>query len=192
MEKDQVSGLCRLLVAGGSAGSLEVILDLLSGLGSVPYPIVIVMHRRVSAESSLSQVLASRTVMPVEEAEDKELLQGRRVYLAPADYHLLFESDGSVSLDASEKVHFSRPSIDVSFESAALAYGAGLVALLLSGGNADGAAGLEAVRKAGGRCLVENPDTAAVPFMPSSAIARLQPDAILSRGEMSSYVRQLR
>jgi two-component system chemotaxis response regulator CheB len=179
-----------LLVIGGSAGSLPVVLSVLSAIGeSFPVPILIVLHRNVGNESTLENLFSSRTGLPIKEVEEKDLLQARTVYLCPADYHVLLETDGSFSLDYSERVHFSRPSIDVAFRSAADVYGNGLLALLLSGGNSDGAEGLKHVKDRGGVTAVQDPVTAEVPYMPQQAIGRVLPDYVLPAVEIPGFIR---
>ena len=116
--------------------------------------------------------------------EDKTALVPGNIYVAPPDYHLLFEKDGLLALDTSEKVNYSRPSIDVSFESAASVYGSSLLAILLSGANADGTKGLTAVKSAGGKTAVQDPKTAEMPFMPEHALVHSRPDKILSLDEI--------
>ena len=133
----------KLLVIGGSAGSLQVILSLLAAMGEdFLMPVLIVLHRNSGFESSLEDLFSSRTRLPIREVEEKDQLRDGTIYLCPADYHVLLEKDHSFSLDYSERVHFSRPSIDVTFRSAADIFGPGLICLLLSGGNADGAEGM--------------------------------------------------
>jgi two-component system, chemotaxis family, protein-glutamate methylesterase/glutaminase len=161
----------QLVVIGGSAGSLEVVMNMVPHLpidAGVIY--VIVLHRKADGESVLADIIGRRTAMPVREAEDKEPLLPDTIYIAPADYHLLFESKKTCSLDSSEKVHHSRPSIDVTFESAAAVFGASALGVLLSGANADGAAGLLRIRQAGGMTLVQDPATAEVSYMPEQAV----------------------
>lgn len=161
----------RLVVIGGSAGSLEIVLSIVAGLPALPHAaVLIVLHRKQSADSVLSGLLASRTNLPVREVEDKDPLVPGSIYLAPPDYHLLLEGRHQFSLDDSEKVHHSRPSIDVSFESAAYAYGADTIGILLSGANADGAEGLLRIKERGGDTLVQDPATAEVYYMPQQAL----------------------
>jgi two-component system chemotaxis response regulator CheB len=182
----------RLLVIGGSAGSLHVILSLLAAIGdSFPMPVLVVLHRNGVFDSSLEDLFSSRTNMSIKEVEEKEPLLNGTVYLCPADYHVLLETDRSFSLDYSERVHFSRPSIDVTFRSAADVYGSGLICLLLSGGNADGADGMQYVQERGGLTLVQDPATAEVPYMPQQAITRMKPDVILPTGEIPGFIRGL-
>lgn len=163
----------RVLLIGGSAGSLDVILKIVGAL-PVPLslPVVIVVHRKSGAESILADLLGAKTGLAVKEVEDKDAVEDGVIYLAPPDYHLLFEKDGNFSLDSSEKVQYSRPSIDVSFESAADVYGSRVIAVLLSGANADGAEGLHRIFQTGGYTLVEAPHTAGVSYMPQQALNR--------------------
>lgn len=180
-----------LLLIGGSAGSLEALLKLLPALQQAySLAIVLVLHRR-SGESLLSQLLAEKTVWPVKEAEEKEAVCAGTIYIAPADYHLLLENDKTFSLDYSEKVHYSRPSIDVTFESAAEVYGKSLMAVLLSGANADGSGGLQRIKEAGGYILVQDPQEAAVAYMPQQAIAHNAVDAVVPVAMMPPIILQL-
>lgn len=165
------------MVIGGSAGGLTGIIYILEQLcPDFPTPIVIVLHRRNDRDSTLTALLGHKTTLLVKEAEDKDVITPGIVYLAPADYHLLIEKNYSFSLDHSEKVQFSRPSIDVTMQTAAEAYGSGLITILLSGANADGTAGLEATRHNGGISIVQDPAEAFAPFMPQSAIDQLVTD----------------
>jgi len=189
MEKDKVIPGCRLLIIGGSAGSLEVLLKILPPLTSISFSLVIVLHRKSAEDNTLEELIAAKTVVPVTEVEDKTPMLPGYIYIAPSDYHVLFENDDTLSLDTSEKVNYSRPSIDVSFESAADVYGPALCAILLSGANADGTAGLVAVRKAGGTIIVQDPETAGMPFMPNNAIENFIPDMVLNVEEIGEFVR---
>ena len=167
----------KILLIGGSAGSLQVILSVLSALGrEYSMPVVIVLHRNNTFESSLEDLLASRTQMVIKEIEEKEPIAPGVVYLCPADYHVLIERDHSFSLDYSERINFSRPSIDVTFRSAADVYGAGVVALVLSGGNADGTEGMQYVKAKGGFAIVQDPQTAEVPYMPQQVLHKVEVD----------------
>lgn len=180
----------RLLVIGGSAGSLQVILSILAAIGDgFAMPVLVIIHRNGAFESSLESLFSSRTGMTIKEVEEKESLLADTVYLCPADYHVLLEADRSFSLDYSERVHFSRPSIDVTFRSAADVYGAGLLALLLSGGNADGADGLQYIAERGGMTVVQEPTTADVPYMPQQAILRMKPGFVLPADEIPKFIR---
>ena len=178
MEKDLIAS--KLIVIGGSAGCLQIVLYILSNLpAGFAVPIVIVVHRGVYNDSPLISLLSNTCKLEVKEAEDKEPIIPGRVYVAPADYHLLIEKNLSFSLDDSEKVKFSRPSIDVTFQSAADVYGKLLLGILLSGANDDGADGFADIRRAGGTLIVQDPQTAIVNTMPLSAINQGLADYIL-------------
>ena len=192
MAQSYLTNTYNLVVIGGSAGSLEVVLKILPLLkpGSSA-SIIIVMHRKNTYDFSLSDLLATKTKWNVLEAEEKQVLQHDHVYLAPADYHLLIERDHTISLDVSEKVNFSRPSIDVTYESAADVYQSSLAAILLSGANDDGVEGLKKVKSSGGLTIVQDPKTAAVAYMPQHAINEVDVDLILLPEELGSLINQL-
>lgn len=191
MTQDKHQKKYSLLIIGGSAGSLEVLLMLVAGLKPLHMPIVIVVHRKEDNDSVLVELLSSRGSFPVKEAEDKETIVPGTIYIAPPDYHLLIEKNNSFSLDLSDRVNFSRPSIDVSFETAADALGEGLVALLLSGANADGAAGLEKVKAFGGLVIVQDPSSAEVSYMPKHAIETMEPDFIIAAPKLAGFINDL-
>lgn len=170
-----------LLMIGGSAGSLSMVMKLLPQIPKRDkFSIIMIFHRKKSDESTLIEVLLRKTGFQVKEAEEKDFLEPGTIYVAPADYHLLIERDHTVTLDDSEKVNHSRPSIDVSFESAADVYGPSLACLLLSGANADGADGLRKAKEKGSLILVQDPRTAEVPFMPQRAIETVDVDFIIT------------
>ncbi|MDF2188170.1 chemotaxis protein CheB [Paraflavitalea sp. CAU 1676] len=192
MAQNSIVKPIQLIVIGGSAGSLDVILKLMPALApSLPVAILIVTHRKASSEDLLVDLLNSRGSWPVREAEEKEPVAPHAIYVAPSDYHLLIEKDFTFSLDVSEKVNYSRPSIDITFESAAEVYGEGLVAILLSGANADGVAGMKRVRSNGGTCVVQDPSTAEVSYMPAQAIEQGLAHHILPAEEMAAFINGL-
>lgn len=183
---------CKVFAVGGSAGSLEVILSFLPQLRTdLKFPILIVLHRKSGNDSVLVDLLASRTELQVKEAEDKDVLKHGTVYVAPADYHLLVEKDYTLSLDFSEKVNFSRPSIDVTFETVAEAYSDSAACLLLSGASSDGSQGLKVVKRMGGYTLVQSPASSEVPYMPEQAIARTIIDKIVDAADLSLFINSL-
>lgn len=182
----------RLVMIGGSAGSLDIILKIVADLPRhTVTSFIIVLHRKSGQESVLPELVSTKTDLPVKEVEDKEAVQPGTVYIAPCDYHLLLENDGTFSLDVSEKIHHSRPSIDVAFESAAAVYGHALVGILLSGANADGAAGLKTIAQHGGFTIVQQPATAEVGFMPQQAINIMEPDKVLEGAAIGHFVHRL-
>lgn len=189
MEENRIAHLTGLIVIGGSAGSLDVILRVLPLLKStMQVPVIIVLHRKISEENILTELLTAKTSLPVKEVEDGDVLVGGTIYIAPADYHLLLEKKGGLSLDASEKINYSRPSIDATFESAAEAWGEKLTVIILSGANADGSEGMKIVKQHGGICLAQNPATASSPYMPQYAINHVAVDSILNADEIAAYI----
>ncbi len=177
------------MLIGGSTGGLEVLLQVLPALQPpLPFALIIVLHRKNTADSTLANLLSLKTSITLTEVDDKDAIRPNTIYLAPADYHLLIEQDSTFSLDDSEKVNYSRPSIDVTFESAADVYGSSLVGILLSGANADGTAGLNAIKKAGGVAVVQQPDTALVAFMPQHAISTIYVDYVLDNQAIIAFL----
>lgn len=173
-----------MIVLGGSSGGVEALLKIIPGLApDFAIPIVIVMHQSRSSRSSLCEVLQARTKLKVREPEDKEKILSKHIYIAPPDYHLMIEEDRTFSYTFSELVNYSRPSIDVLFESAAEAYREKLVGVLITGSNADGAAGMQHIKNKGGLTIAEDPVTADSPVMPAAAIKASKIDFVLSINE---------
>lgn len=183
---------CEAIFIGGSAGSLDVLLKVLPRLKEdIEFAIIIVLHRKPGIDGLLVELLSSRTRIPVKEIEEKVKVEPGFIYLAPSDYHLLIERNATFSLDHSEKVNYSRPSIDVAFESAADMYKEKLVGLLLSGANADGVAGLLRIKKLGGRVIIQHPDSAMVSYMPAQAGLYVDYDAMLQVDEIAEWINKL-
>lgn len=183
--RELTSRALRAVLIGGSAGGIEAVRALLPSLPvTLDVPVIVVLHLAADTRTSWSTVF-STCKAPVQEAEDKELARPGVVYVAPSDYHLLVDRDGVFSLSAEEPVHHARPSIDLLFESAAWAFGARALGVLLTGANEDGAAGLAAIHDAGGLAWVQSPETAAIATMPRAGL-RAVPDArALSIPEMA-------
>ncbi|HRE50474.1 MAG TPA: chemotaxis protein CheB [Flavitalea sp.] len=191
MEENNMTAHYDLVLIGGSAGSIQIILKALQPLLPGNFAVVIVLHRKPSSDSTLIDIFGGKTALRVKEADEKERIQPATVYIAPADYHLLIEKDGSFSLDDSEKVNFSRPSIDITFESAAEVYGSAAVAILLSGASIDGIEGLQKIKTRGGLCIVQDPDTAEVDFLPRQALLSIRPDHIARPDEIGRILNGL-
>jgi len=159
-----------LIAIGGSTGAIDGLCTLLPMLPpDLETPIAIVVHLPRYRRSAIASVLGGSCAMPVREPEDKEPLRPRTVYVAPADYHLMIDRGPIFSLCTDEPENFSMPSIDVLFDSAARILGSGLAGVVLSGANADGAAGLRAIADAGGIALVQAPAEAEFAAMPEAA-----------------------
>lgn len=160
-----------LVVVGGSAGAVEILQRLTSKLTTGFRPaMAIVLHMPPGSRGVMHELLAAPSRPPMKVAEDKEPIVPGSIYFATSGYHLLVESGGTFALSLDELVHFSRPSIDVLFETAAEAYGERALGIILSGANSDGAEGLRAIATAGGSTVVQQPDTAEVPVMPEAAL----------------------
>ncbi|MCL4262434.1 MAG: chemotaxis protein CheB [Anaerolineae bacterium] len=180
------------VVMGASAGGLTALQEVLAPLpADFPLPILIVQHRWPAEEDLMAFTLKMSCRLRVKEAEANEAIEPGGVYLAPANYHLLVEPDRSLALSVDEKVCYSRPSIDVLFQSAADVYQAGLIGVLLTGANSDGTAGLKKIKQLGGFTIAQDPATAEVDIMPNSAIRENVVDNVLSLSQIASCLTQL-
>ncbi|MEM9964918.1 MAG: chemotaxis protein CheB [Asticcacaulis sp.] len=179
------------VVIGASAGGLKALSDILPHLpADYPLPIMVVVHIPPDKPSLIASLFDDKCAMVVSEAEDKEMIEGGHIYFAAPDYHLLVEKEGCLSLSADEEVLYSRPSIDLLFESAADAYGAGLIGIILSGANEDGAAGLRRIVSEGGRVLVQTPETAMAQAMPEAALKACPSALSLSPSELLAELKE--
>ncbi|MFH0774403.1 MAG: chemotaxis protein CheB [bacterium] len=211
----------KIIVIGASKGGLQALKTVLSALpAEFPLPVVIVQHREKEADEALSQLLQKVSSLTVTEVEDKQPILPGQVFLAPGGYHLLIESDTlpptlspqpsfsspitdyrspdhlpfppcHFALSTAEPVKYSRPSVDVLFESAAEVYGEGVIGVILTGNNADGAQGLAAVKQAGGMTIVQEPRTAEADSMPKAAIAATEVDKILPLEEIGPFLAKM-
>ena len=181
------------VVIGASAGGVEALLALLGGLPAGFRPAVfVVIHLPPDQPSGLAALLAQRCALPVAEALDKQPVRDGVVVIAPPNYHLLVEPTLTVALSVDDPVRFSRPAIDPLFESASIAYGPRLLALLLTGGSDDGSEGLAAVRQRGGCAWVQDPATAVASAMPAAGLALAGADAVMSIDQMVRALAGLR
>jgi two-component system chemotaxis response regulator CheB len=177
-----------VICVGASWGGLDAVGTFLADIpDEVDVPIVIAQHRHPASGNGLADLLHMRIRRPVQDVDDKMPIEPCNVYIAPPDYHLLVER-GSFALSVDERVQYARPSIDVLFESAAHAYGAGVIGIILTGANEDGAAGLALIKERGGVALVQDPAGAARRTMPDAAIAATVADAILPLEEIGKFV----
>jgi two-component system chemotaxis response regulator CheB len=178
-----------LVCIGASWGGLQAVGQVLRDLpAELDLPIAIAQHRhRDSQAETLAELLQTKTDRPVLDVEDKMPIASGHVYIAPPNYHLLVER-GSFALSVDEHIQYARPSIDVLFETAAHAYGAGVIGIILTGANADGALGLARIKKAGGVALIQDPLGAARRTMPDAAIAATTADAILPVEAIGNFI----
>jgi two-component system chemotaxis response regulator CheB len=181
------------IVIGASAGGVDALAILVEALPRPFVPaILVVVHVPPDKPSLLVELYRQRSRLPVREALDKERVEPGTIYFAPPDYHLLVERERTLALSHEAPVGFSRPSIDVLFESAAHAYGTRVLGIVLSGANADGAEGLAAIRAAGGHAWVQQPSDALAQAMPAAAIARAGADLVVPVRDMAERLAHLR
>ncbi len=180
-----------LVVIGCSLGGMHALEKIFSSIGrDFRVPIAVVQHRHRKSSEQLPEFFRRATKLRVTDVEDKQPIKPGYVHLAPADYHLLVER-GAFSLSVDERVTYSRPSIDVLFESAADAYSDRLVGVVLTGANADGARGAKRVKARGGFLIVQDPATAEAPAMPEAAIAATRVDRILPLERIGPFLVEL-
>lgn len=175
-----------LVVMGCSAGGLSALRQVLGRLpADFPLPVLVVSHLSPDAPSLLPEILTRNCLLRVRECEEKDTVASGSIFVAPSGYHMLVERDHTLSLSVDPKVSNARPSIDVLFESAAEAYGASLIGVIMTGANSDGAMGSRMVREAGGSILVQDPLTAEADTMPRAALETAGADFIGSLDEIA-------
>ena len=180
------------LVIGASAGGVEALSLLLPALTpGMRVAVLVVLHLPPTRNSLLVELFAPRCALRVTEAQDKEPMQTGTIYFAPPDYHLLVEDGPQLALSADEAVNYSRPSIDVTFESASIVFGARLAGIVLTGANDDGARGLKAIGNAGGTMVVQDPGEALCAYMPQAAIAHTRAPHVLPLAGIATLLRTL-
>jgi two-component system, chemotaxis family, protein-glutamate methylesterase/glutaminase len=181
-----------LIVIGTSAGGLQALSALLHGLApKFPLPLVVVQHRSADVKSGIREILQGYTDLTVVEADDKEPIAAGRLYLAPADYHLLIEADRTLALSTEGPVQNARPSIDVLFESAAEVYRESVAGVVLTGASADGARGVQRIKQCGGWLIVQDPTTAESRVMPEAALAVVEADEVVPLDRLATSLRHL-
>lgn len=177
-----------IVVVGVSLGGLLALETLLGGLPrEFPWPLAIVQHRSQGEDDFLADLLQTRTALRVIDACDKEPIRSGHIYLAPSDYHLLVEED-HFSLSTDDRMNYSCPSINVLFESAADAFGAGVIGVVLTGANDDGARGAARIKARGGCVIVQDPGSAESPAMPKAALSAMTADQVLSIEEIAPWL----
>jgi two-component system, chemotaxis family, protein-glutamate methylesterase/glutaminase len=180
------------VVIGASAGGVEALSVLLPALpAGLKAAVMVVLHLPRERRSLLVDIFSRRCNVPVQEAQDKEPVKPGTLYFAPADYHLLVDRGPSLALSVDSPVHFSRPAIDVLFETAADIYGDRLLGIVLSGASQDGALGLAAIHRHGGCTVVQHPDSAQAPLMPEAALKHSPVDHVLPLEDIAGLLRTL-
>jgi two-component system chemotaxis response regulator CheB len=181
------------IVIGASAGGVEALSALLPALpAGLSAPVMVVIHLPREKPSLLVEIFGPRCALRVAEAQDKEPIRPGTVYFAPADYHLLVDEGPNFALSVDAPVHFSRPAVDVLFESAALVYRERLLGIVLTGASRDGADGLAAIHRLGGRTVIQRPQGAYASYMPESALQQVPAaDFVLELEEIAALLRTL-
>ncbi len=181
-----------VIVMGASAGGMNALQHILTVLSEdFLIPIIIVQHISRHSDNYLVQYLNDLCNFTVKEADEKEIPVSGTIYIAPPNYHLLLEEDTSFSLSVEKQVNYSRPSIDILFESASDTYGEKLIGIVLTGANRDGSLGLKMIKNNGGLTIVQDPDNAEVDIMPKAAIKNTEIDYILSLEEIGQFLNKI-
>ncbi len=182
----------KAIIIGGSAGSFQVVTRILSSLHKdFPLPVLLSLHRLKHIRSGFVEALSLKSSIPVKEPGDKDHIRPGIAYLAPSNYHMLIELGSRFALSTAAPVNHSRPSIDLSFFSAAQAYREKLIGIILSGANRDGAQGLERVASLGGKTIVQDPDECQVPVMPKESLKLTGVDHILNSSQIIEFLKKI-
>jgi two-component system chemotaxis response regulator CheB len=182
----------KAIVIGVSAGGLNALSEIFSRLpADFPIPVMVTQHLHPDDDGSLAEILSPKSSLKIIEAMDKMPVVPGTVYLAPPNYHLLIERDNTLALSKDQKTNYSRPSIDVMFETAAYAYGDKLIGIILTGANNDGSAGISLIKDFGGLTIAQDPAVAEFPAMPEFAVSTGKIDKIFSLEELSRYLKQM-
>ena len=179
----------KAIVIGGSAGSFQVVTKILSSLPkTLSIPVLLSMHRLKHVRSGFLEALSLKSNLPIIEPDDKEQIKPGRAYLAPANYHMYIEMGNRIALSTEEPVHHSRPSIDLSFITAAQTYRDKLIGIILSGANSDGAYGLQKVKEYNGITIVQDPKECQVRTMTEAAMKMSKIDYIFTTDQMINFL----
>ena len=184
--------MSKTVIIGGSAGSFQVITKILSSLPkNFPYPILLCLHRLKHVRSGFVEALSLKSNIKIIEPDDKTKIKPGIAYLAPSNYHMYVELGDRISLSTEDPVNHSRPSIDLSFITAAYAYRSKLVGIILSGANKDGAYGLKVVKENQGIAIVQDPKECQVRTMTESSLAMTKVDYVFSTLEIINFLKKL-
>lgn len=182
----------KLVTIGASAGGISAFHEILPAFRGKKVAVLVVLHLPPAGPNLIPSLFQDSCEFKIKEAESGESIEPGKIYIAPPGYHLSAEPNGTLSLSNEEEVNFSRPSIDILFESVAFAYKKTSMGILLTGANHDGSRGLNLIRDCGGITVVQDPKSAEYPVMPQSAIALFRPDFVLNLAEIAGLVGRLR
>lgn len=192
IDKVNINRSFSAVVIGVSAGGLHALIHVLGKLPADYFlPIIVVQHRGKEYKILLEEILQTKCLLKVKQADEKEPIQSGFIYIAPPDYHLLIEQDETFSLTSDRLIKHSRPSIDLLFTTAAEVYKEKLIGIILTGASSDGAEGIRDIKKEGGYTIAQDPKTAEYPYMPQSSITIGAIQTILTLEEIKSYLMQL-
>ncbi len=179
----------KAVVIGGSAGSFQVITKILHSLPkNFPLPVLLSLHRLKHVRSGFVEALSIKSSIPIIEPFDKDTVKSGIGYLAPSNYHMYIELNKKIALSTEEPVNHSRPSIDLTFETAAQAYRDKLIGIILSGANRDGAYGLKKVKQLGGTAIVQDPNECQVKTMTEASLKMTQVDHIFTTQQIIRFL----
>jgi two-component system, chemotaxis family, protein-glutamate methylesterase/glutaminase len=192
MKYPLISGKYRAIAIGGSAGSFQPITKILAELPKTfPLPIFMCLHRLKHVRHGFVEALSIKSSKPIVEPLDKEVIKRGSVYLAPANYHLGVELDNTIAVSTEDLINNSRPSIDITIESASYAYRDRLISILLSGANKDGAYGMLKTKQRGGLTIVQDPAESMINTMPNSALQLTKIDYVLKTDQIIEFLLEL-
>ena len=179
----------KALIIGGSAGSFQIVNKILNAIPrDFPVPVFLVLHRLKHVRSGFVEALSLKSNIPIVEPFDKQEIMRGMAYLAPANYHMYFDSKNKVLLSTEEQVNHSRPSIDLSFMSAGYLFQEKLLAVILSGANKDGAAGMKVIQDLGGKTIVQDPADCQINTMTKETLNKMTPDFVLNGDNIAKKI----
>ncbi|HEX3006518.1 MAG TPA: chemotaxis protein CheB [Bacteroidales bacterium] len=183
----------KAIVIGGSAGSFQVVTRILGSLSpTISFPVFLSLHRLKHVRSGFLEALSMKSKVPIIEPNDKEQIKPGKAYLAPANYHMYIELGNRIALSTEEPVHHSRPSIDLSFYTAANVYRDKLIGIILSGANQDGALGLKKIKEMGGLTIVQDPKDCQVSTMTEASLNLIKVDYVFSTDRIAEFLSKLK
>jgi len=181
-----------MVLLGGSAGSFRLIFQAVRSFTmGLNKAVVVIIHRKRNFISEMEDMFTSNMIIRFKEIKDKDKIENNTVYMAPPNYHTLIEKGGYFSLDVSDDVWYSKPSIDVTFESAGDVYCDRCTAILLSGANQDGAEGLLRLRGCGALTIVQDPEDAEMRQMPDAAVQLNAAEFVMSTEEIIELLKKV-
>lgn len=192
MSQYNLTNQYKAIVIGGSAGSFQGISKILSNLPKdFELPIIMCLHRLKHVRNGFVEALNIKSTISLDEPNDKETIKKGKIYLAPANYHLCIELGNTFSLSTEDMVNNSRPSIDITLETAAYNYKNRLIGILLSGANRDGALGMKRIKDRGGLTIVQEPSECMIDTMPTAALKLTKIDHVMTIQQIIGFMTEL-